>query len=109
VDVGVTLVGANRENVHPLSPYLLAHRLGDPVNDPLQIEVLLDREVARNLLFRRDQRVPVLRRIHGQEDDSTFVDDVMIRERRARTRIAQTKQPPGRAGSVRTIFNSARI
>src|SRR3712207_7567745 len=37
VDVGVALVGTEREHVHALGPHLLAHRLRDPVEDgPLQ-------------------------------------------------------------------------
>jgi len=57
VDVGVALVGAEREKINPIGPYLLAYRLSHPVHDALQTEVLLDSEVARHLLFmlfRRD-------------------------------------------------------
>src|SRR5215210_1413769 len=66
------------------APYFLAHRLGHPVDDPLQTEVLLGCAVTRHLLFGRDERVPILRRIHGQEDDGSFVfvDDVMVGEGR---------------------------
>src|SRR3712207_5140868 len=71
VDVGVALVGTEREHVHALGPHLLAHRLRDPVEDgPLQGEVLLRREVRRRLLallLGAHQSVAVLRGVLVQK------------------------------------------
>ncbi len=50
VDVGVALVGTKGEDVHPLGTDLLAHCLRDPVDEPVQPDVLLHSEVARHLL-----------------------------------------------------------
>lgn len=40
MDVGATLVGAERVEVHPLRADLLAHGLCNPIDEPLEIEVL---------------------------------------------------------------------
>ena len=49
------------------------------------------------MLLRRDQRIPVLRRIHGQEDDGifVFVDNVMIRKGRVPRQDSANKARPG--------------
>ena len=62
VDVGVALVGAKRENVNPLGTYLLAHRLSHAVYDPLQTDVLPDREWPVE-----DDRNPTARKPLGLE------------------------------------------
>ena len=50
VGVGVALAGAEVVDVHPHGAGLLSHRLRDPVDELLEVEVLLHREVAGHLL-----------------------------------------------------------
>jgi hypothetical protein len=57
VDMRPALVGAEGIDVHPLRADLLAHRLRDAVDEPLEVEVLIHREVPGHLLavlFGRD-------------------------------------------------------
>ena len=83
VDVGVALVGVRRHDVHSLGPDFTAHRLCHPVDNPLEDQILLDREIRRRLLpalLRRNERVAALGRPPAEEGDGVLVlvDDVVV-------------------------------
>ena len=82
VDVGVALVGAECVEVHPLRPDLLAHRLGNLVEQPLKVRVLRHGEAAGHLLamlLGSDEGVGVGPRVTIEEGDGpiVLVDDVL--------------------------------
>ena len=51
VNVRVALITTKRINVHSFSLHFFAYRLGNLIEQPLKIQILLDSEVARHLLF----------------------------------------------------------
>ncbi len=82
VDVRDAFVAAEREDVHPLRAHFLSHRFGNLVDEPLQVQIIVNGEIARYLLpvlFGSNQRVAVLPRISVEEGDGliVLVDDVL--------------------------------
>src|SRR5215217_6443770 len=82
VGVGVALVRAVAVDVHPLGTGLLAYRFGNPVDELLEVFVLLHSELAGHLLavlLGGDQGVAVGPGVSVEEGDGpvVLVDDVL--------------------------------
>ena len=76
VDVPVGGSAAEAQDVRPLGRDDLAHRLGDAVHDPLELEVLVELEIRRDLLSmlaRRDEHRPEQRGKRAEKRDRPVV------------------------------------
>jgi hypothetical protein len=76
VDVPVSGLAAQAQDVEPLGGQLLADRFSHPVDQALQGEILLDTEVGGDLLpvgSRCHQRVPEQRVVPGEERNGVVV------------------------------------
>jgi hypothetical protein len=81
VNVRMSLIAAQCEKIHPLGAHFSPHRFSDAINPALNVEIFLDRKVARDLLpvFPWcDQRPTVQVGILVEKGDRrlVFVDDV---------------------------------
>jgi hypothetical protein len=99
VHVAVPLLAAEAEHVEPLGRDDIADGFADPVDDGLERDVLVAREVARHLLPMlpgRHENRPVEDRIRVQERDRgvVLVDDVVPELRVSRDELADEAAAP---------------
>lgn len=115
VDVAVCLLAAEGEDVDPLGGDFPPHGLGNLVDQPLEIEILLNSEIARHLLAmlaRGDKDVSTQHWILVQEHDRLFVreHDVMRVLRVVGDDLAEETRPgPGALDAAVDVDESADL
>ncbi len=81
MNVGITLVTAQCQEIHALCSHLLTDGFRDPIHDALLVQVFLNREVAgckHSMIARSDEAISIAPGIGVEKDDRriVLVDDL---------------------------------